>query len=63
MTDKLQKTMSDTASTIVVMNGLATTAGSRCRSFANNGRQDPMILATQIVKNSAKETVKEIKIV
>ena len=45
----LQYTSNETTSTIVVMKGLATTAGSRCNFFASSGRAEPTIFAMIIV--------------
>ena len=52
--------MSDTASTIVVINGLAITAGSRFTLFAKIGRHAPASFATIIVTISERETTIEI---
>lgn len=53
----------DNISTIVVMNGFATTVGSRWIFFASNGKKQPISFAIQIVKNSDNETTIEILIV
>lgn len=58
--DNMQNTISEIASTIVVINGLATTAGSSLHFFARSGRQQPTIFAMQIVQKSAIETTKEM---
>ena len=55
-----QKIISDKASTIVVMNGLATTAGSSLHTFASMGIMQPTNLAITIVANSANETARHI---
>ena len=59
-TENAQKIRSDSTSTIVVMNGFATTAGSRWHFFARSGRNAPTIFATTIVANNASETTSEI---
>ena len=59
-TEKLQKIMSEITSTIVVINGFATTAGSKWHFFARSGRNAPTIFATTIVANSASDTTNEI---
>ena len=48
---------------MVVMNGLATTAGSSLSFFANNGRHEPTIFAMQMVQKSETDTTSEIVIV
>ena len=53
-----QKIISDSASTMVVMTGLATTAGSRCNVFANRGIKQPTALAITTVANSDSDTTR-----
>ena len=52
----LKYIINDTASTIVVMNGLAITAGSKPIFFASIGREHPIILATHTVNTSVIQT-------
>ena len=56
----LQYTSSDTTSTIVVMNGLATTAGSKCNFLASKGSAEPTIFAMMIVITIAIHITNEI---
>ena len=49
--------MSDSASTIVVMNGEATTAGSSYIVFARIGKLPPIIFAMTIVANIDTATI------
>ena len=51
-----KKTINDTASTIVVINGLAITAGSNFNFFAIKGRVHPIILAIIIVQSNVMHT-------
>ena len=56
-TDAIVKyTTSDRASTIVVINGLAITAGSSLHFLASNGSVQPINLAITIAINNTKET-------
>jgi hypothetical protein len=48
----------DTASTIVVINGLAITAGSNFNFFAIIGREHPITLATHTVKINVEQTTR-----
>jgi hypothetical protein len=48
---------------MVVINGFATTAGSRWHFFAKSGKQAPTIFAAQIVMNKEIDTTAEILIV
>ena len=50
-------TSKDKASTIVVIMGLAITAGSKCILSANIGRIAPIILASITVRNRAIHTI------
>ena len=50
-------TSSDIASTIVVMNGLAMTAGSKPSRFASIGSVQPMTFATSTVAAIVRQTV------
>ena len=54
----LKKTINDKASTIVVMNGLAITAGSKPSFDARTGNTQPTNFATITVKNNVKHTTK-----
>ena len=57
--DKPQKRITETASTMVVIKGLATTAGSRWASFAKIGSTAPTSFATITVQKSANATTKD----
>ena len=61
--ENAQKIKSESTSTMVVMNGFATTAGSRWHFFASSGRHAPTILAAQIVIKSEIEITAEILMV
>ena len=50
-TESMQKIISESASTIVVMNGDATTAGSSLTAFARMGSEQPMSFAMMTVIN------------
>ena len=63
MIDDWQKMISDKISTTVVMNGLATTVGSRWHFLARSGRHAPITFAAQTVTKSEIETASEIVIV
>lgn len=52
--------MSDKISMIVVMNGLATTAGSSLSFFARSGKQQPMSFEIVIVIKSESEMTSDI---
>lgn len=58
--DTKQKMMSDKASTIVVMKGLATTAGSNLHTLASKGIKQPTTFAITIVANSDADTARQI---
>ena len=58
--DVWQNMISDKISTTVVMNGLATTVGSRWHFLARSGRQAPITFAAQTVTKSEIETASEI---
>ena len=53
-----QYNIKDKASTIVVINGDATTAGSNLTFFAKRGSEQPTNLAITTVKAKARETIK-----
>ena len=53
-------TRSDIVSTIVVINGLAITAGSRCTAFAATGRRQPTSFAIHTVISNVAETTSAI---
>ena len=55
---KPQNKITETASTMVVMKGFATTAGSKRQSFARIGNNAPTNLAMITVQNNARETIK-----
>ena len=63
MIDDWQKMISDKISTTVVMNGLATTVGSRWHFLARRGRHAPITFAAQTVTKSEIETASEMLIV
>ena len=52
----MKYTINDIASTIVVINGLAITAGSNPNFLANIGREQPTILAIDTVNTNVKHT-------
>lgn len=52
----LKNTNNDRASTIVVINGLAITAGSNPNFEATTGKIQPTSFATMTVKNKVKQT-------
>ena len=54
-----QNIISEIASIVVVINGLATTAGSSLIFFASSGKQQPISFAIKIVANSASETTND----
>ena len=56
MVAREQKTKRDNISKIVVINGLAITAGSSLHFFAINGSEAPTILASTIIIKVAKDT-------
>ena len=58
--DVWQNMIRDKISTTVVMNGLATTVGSRWHFLARSGRQAPITFAAQTVTKSEIETASEI---
>ena len=58
----LRKTSSDNASTIVVINGLAITAGSNPKRDANIGRKHPTSLAISTTTNNVRQTTAEVAI-
>ena len=58
--DNIQYIIKDKASTIVVINGLATTAGSRWNFLAIRGKIQPTNLAIITVQNSAIEITKHL---
>ena len=58
----LKKTNNDSASTIVVINGLAITAGSKPSFEASTGKVQPTNFATTTVKNKVKQTTKATNI-
>ena len=55
--------ISDNISTTVVMNGLATTVGSRWHFLARSGKHAPITFAAQTVTKSEIETASEMLIV
>ena len=55
-TESMQKIISESASTIVVINGDATTAGSRLTAFARIGSEQPMSFAMMTVINKLEDT-------
>ena len=60
MIENKQKIRSEITSTMVVMNGLATTAGSSLIFFARSGKIAPTSFAMHMVANSDNETTNEI---
>ena len=57
-----KKTSSDNASTIVVMNGLAITAGSKPKRDASMGRKQPTSLAMSTTTKSVRQTTSDVAI-
>ena len=58
---KPQYKISDNASTMVVMNGLATTAGSSLTFLASIGNIQPTSFAITTVHINASDTTKQVK--
>ena len=59
--ENAQSNNTDTASTMVVMKGFATTAGSRCNHFAKMGNIAPTNFAAITAQNKARDMIKLIK--
>ena len=62
-TDIMQYSVRDTASITVVINGLATAAGSSLKAFAKRGRVHPTDFAIITVIKRVSDTVKHIAVV
>ena len=59
--ESVQSIIKETASIIVVINGLAITAGSRWHFFARSGKSEPTSFAITIVANIARQIIAQTK--